>query len=270
MRRGRERARRSVGPDVGAAHAQCEGCGSPANRRTSPVGSFRPNGFGLYDTAGNAAEWVEDCWSDNYRNAPKDASAATNGDCHLRVLRGGNFTSKPADVRSAARFRYDSDVRYYANGFRSPGTCNDAHRADRHDGRCVITRQPMPSRMVRAGRSDICRSGSSRRASPRPCRAAESNIPARSTLRHVGLCSVNGVEEKSGKLRLTMSRAPGAAEGTLAMEGDSCRITATQAPSYSGLLTCRNGQGVPISFSIEEATGKMGSGQRRQDGGKHG
>lgn len=76
------------------------------------------------------------------------------------------------------------------------------------------------------------------------------------TLRHVGLCSVNGVEEKSGKLRLTMSRVPGAAEGTLAMEGDSCRITAAQAPSYSGLLTCRNGQGVPISFSIEEATGK--------------
>jgi hypothetical protein len=73
------------------------------------------------------------------------------------------------------------------------------------------------------------------------------------TLRHVGLCSVNGVEEKSGKIRLTMSRAPAAAEGTLALEGDNCRIVANQAPSYSGLLTCRNGQGVPISFSIEEA-----------------
>ena len=73
------------------------------------------------------------------------------------------------------------------------------------------------------------------------------------TLRHVGLCSANGVEEKSGNLRLTMSRAPAAAEGTLALEGDSCRIVANQAPSYSGLLTCRNGQGVPISFSIEEA-----------------
>ncbi len=81
------------------------------------------------------------------------------------------------------------------------------------------------------------------------------------TLRHVGLCSVNGVEEKSGELRLTMSRAPGAAEGTLAMEGDSCRITATQAPSYSGLLTCRNGQGVPISFAIGQATGKTASGK---------
>jgi formylglycine-generating enzyme required for sulfatase activity len=106
------------GRDVSAARAQCEGCGSPAPRQTSAVASFRPNGFGLFDTSGNAAEWVEDCWNDNYRNAPKDASAWTSGDCHLHVLRGGAFTSKPADVRSSARFRYDSDVRYYANGFR--------------------------------------------------------------------------------------------------------------------------------------------------------
>jgi formylglycine-generating enzyme required for sulfatase activity len=106
------------GRDVGAGHAQCETCGSPANQKMAAVGSFRPNGFGLYDTAGNAAEWVEDCWNDNYRNAPKDGAAWTSGDCRLRVLRGGNFTSKAPEIRSSARFRYDVDVRYYANGFR--------------------------------------------------------------------------------------------------------------------------------------------------------
>jgi formylglycine-generating enzyme required for sulfatase activity len=106
------------GRDVGAGRAQCDGCASPTNKQTSPVGSFRPNGFGLFDTAGNAAEWVEDCWNDNYRNAPRDASAWMSGDCHMHVLRGGAFTSKATDVRSSARFRYDSDVRYYANGFR--------------------------------------------------------------------------------------------------------------------------------------------------------
>jgi hypothetical protein len=83
------------------------------------------------------------------------------------------------------------------------------------------------------------------------------------TLRHVGLCSVNGVEEKSGNMRLTMSRAPASAEGMLAMEGDSCRIVASQAPSYSGLLTCRNGQGMPISFSIEEMTAGRAPGPGR-------
>ena len=87
-------------------------------RATVPASMYKANPWGLYQVAGNAFEWVEDCWNDNYRNAPKDGSAWTSGDCHLRVLRGGNFTSKPSDARSAARFRYDSDVRYYANGFR--------------------------------------------------------------------------------------------------------------------------------------------------------
>ncbi|MEH2565432.1 hypothetical protein V1289_005059 [Bradyrhizobium sp. AZCC 2289] len=71
------------------------------------------------------------------------------------------------------------------------------------------------------------------------------------TLRHVGLCSVNGVEEKSGVMQLKVS--PSRLEGTLAMDDDSCRIVASAASSYSGLLSCRNGQGVPISFSIGEA-----------------
>ena len=106
------------GRDVGLGRAQCDNCLSPPNRQTVAVGSFRPNGFGLYDTSGNAAEWVEDCWSDNYAKAPKDALASISGDCRLRVLRGGNFNSKATEVRSSARFRYDIDVRYIANGFR--------------------------------------------------------------------------------------------------------------------------------------------------------
>jgi formylglycine-generating enzyme required for sulfatase activity len=106
------------GKDVGSGRAQCDTCGSPTSKQIVATGSFRPNGFGLYDTAGNAAEWVEDCWNDSYRLAPKDAVAWTSGDCRLRVLRGGNFLSKATEVRSASRFRYDVDVRYYANGFR--------------------------------------------------------------------------------------------------------------------------------------------------------
>jgi formylglycine-generating enzyme required for sulfatase activity len=106
------------GRDAGTGRAQCATCVNPPPQKMAPVGSFRPNGFGLYDTSGNAAEWVEDCWNDNYRNAPKETSAWTSGDCRLRVLRGGNFTSPATAIRSAARFRYDIDVRYYANGFR--------------------------------------------------------------------------------------------------------------------------------------------------------
>jgi len=106
------------GRDVGSGHANCEDCGGTPARQTLPAGSFRPNGFGLFDTAGNAAEWVEDCWNDNYRNAPRDGTAWTTGQCRQRVLRGGSFGSRANVIRSGARFRYDQDVRYYANGFR--------------------------------------------------------------------------------------------------------------------------------------------------------
>ena len=106
------------GREVGSRQANCRECNTGSGQQTQPVGSYPVNPFGLYDTAGNAAEWVEDCWNDNYRAAPKDGSAWTTGQCRLRVLRGGAFDSAAKYVRSMARFRYDSDVRYSANGFR--------------------------------------------------------------------------------------------------------------------------------------------------------
>jgi formylglycine-generating enzyme required for sulfatase activity len=105
------------GKEAGKGHAQCADCGAKSPG-TAPAGSFRPNGFGLYDTSGNVAEWVEDCWSPSFAGAPANGAAWTAGDCSLRVLRGGSFLDKSAGVGSAARFRYDYDVRYYANGFR--------------------------------------------------------------------------------------------------------------------------------------------------------
>jgi formylglycine-generating enzyme required for sulfatase activity len=106
------------GRAVGANNANCEDCSPTPVRKSVAGGTFRPNGFGLYDTAGNAAEWVEDCWNDTYRGAPNNGTAWTQGQCRQRVLRGGSFSSRSPMIRSAARFRYDRDVRYYANGFR--------------------------------------------------------------------------------------------------------------------------------------------------------
>lgn len=105
------------GREVGSRFANCRECGG-SGQQTLATGSFAANPFGLFDTAGNAAEWVEDCWNDSYRGAPRDGSAWTNGQCGQRVLRGGSFDSQARYVRSASRFRYDLDVRYYANGFR--------------------------------------------------------------------------------------------------------------------------------------------------------
>jgi formylglycine-generating enzyme len=60
---------------------------------TSPVGSFPPNGFGLYDILGNVWEWVEDCWGRTYVDAPVDGAARENALCEARVRRGGSWNS---------------------------------------------------------------------------------------------------------------------------------------------------------------------------------
>ena len=98
--------------------ANCLGCNAQPNKAAVATGSYPANGFGLYDMAGNAAEWVEDCWNDSYKGAPADGSAWTRPRCQERVLRGGSFNNDPRYLRSAARFKYDFDVRFYTNGFR--------------------------------------------------------------------------------------------------------------------------------------------------------
>ena len=106
------------GRDIGNRQANCRDCKVENSPQTLPVGTFKANPYGLHDTAGNAAEWVEDCWNDNYRGAPTNGKAWETGQCRLRVLRGGAFDSQARYLRSQSRFRYDSDVRFSANGFR--------------------------------------------------------------------------------------------------------------------------------------------------------
>lgn len=84
----------------------------------SPVKSFKPNNFGLYDMAGNVAEWVEDCWHDTYARAPATPRAWVNPGCDLRVIRGGSWGSAPDDVRSAHRQSASAAGRGPRTGFR--------------------------------------------------------------------------------------------------------------------------------------------------------
>jgi formylglycine-generating enzyme required for sulfatase activity len=69
---------------------------------TSPVGSFAPNGYGLYDTAGNVWEW---CWdyAGNYSSDMQtDPRGPTLGD--TRVGRGGNWNFYAVDCRDSYRY----------------------------------------------------------------------------------------------------------------------------------------------------------------------
>ena len=85
---------------------------------TAPVGSFRPNAFGLHDMLGNVWQWTEDCFQASYIGAPTDSSAVTSGECKRRVLRGGSWSSLPGNLRSAYRLRITAVDRGGSFGFR--------------------------------------------------------------------------------------------------------------------------------------------------------
>lgn len=85
----------------------------------APVGNFSANPFGLYDTAGNVWEWVQDCWHENYNGAPSDGSAwVDNKKCGKRIVRGGSFYCYPRHVRSANRWERWPEFRNMYIGFR--------------------------------------------------------------------------------------------------------------------------------------------------------
>jgi formylglycine-generating enzyme required for sulfatase activity/serine/threonine protein phosphatase PrpC len=99
--------------------AHCFGCGSGLDpRKPTKIGSFGANEFGLYDSAGNVAEWVHDCWHDNYKNAPTDDQVWEGGDCAYRVARGGSYGSPPQSIRHAKRDKFKSDSAYDHVGIR--------------------------------------------------------------------------------------------------------------------------------------------------------
>ena len=99
----------------------CDGLVSGRDQwlRSSPVGSFPPNAFGLHDMHGNVMQWVQDCFASSYAGLPTDGSAyeavvtlKVAGDlsymtgatsCSYRILRGGDSFNPPAMIRSASR-----------------------------------------------------------------------------------------------------------------------------------------------------------------------
>jgi len=110
----------SWGEDIGKNNANCNGCGSEWDgKQTAPVGSFKPNAFGLHDMHGNLWEWVQDPWHGSYEGSPDNGDAwEVDGDFSRRVVRGGSWLDSPVSLRSAYRNNFSPVSRYYLIGFR--------------------------------------------------------------------------------------------------------------------------------------------------------
>lgn len=92
------------GNDIGRNHANCDGCGSEwDNKKTAPVGSFKPNAFGLYDMMGNVWQWTDACKS---------------GNCTRRVFCGGSWNHRPQDMRAGMCNWFETNKRMRYLGFR--------------------------------------------------------------------------------------------------------------------------------------------------------
>lgn len=88
---------------------------------TSPVGSHKPNAFGIYDILGNVWEWAADCAHKTYNGAPLNGSAWTGGgmgECGVHVRRGGSWDDLAIWLRSANRSQDPSSSRFHFSGFR--------------------------------------------------------------------------------------------------------------------------------------------------------
>ena len=83
---------------------------------TSPVATYRPNAWGLYDMIGNVLQWCGDWYGGYPAGVATDPAGPAEG--KERVLRGGAFVYGPRHCRCAFRGRNKPDFRNYYIGFR--------------------------------------------------------------------------------------------------------------------------------------------------------
>jgi formylglycine-generating enzyme required for sulfatase activity len=107
-------SRYSFGDTITPDNANCD---SPLGR-TSEVGAYPANSWGLHDMHGNVWKWVEDDWHDHYQGAPTDGSAWKDADSVGSVLRGGSWDFDSRNCRSAYRESTSPVLRLGYFGFR--------------------------------------------------------------------------------------------------------------------------------------------------------
>lgn len=93
-------------------------------QRTTSVGSYQPNAWGLYDMHGNVWEWCQDWYSESYYAQSPSRAPTGPSTGSYRIFRGGSWNLSASSCRSAIRFRSTPSYRFLSLGFRLVRTYN--------------------------------------------------------------------------------------------------------------------------------------------------
>jgi formylglycine-generating enzyme len=93
-----------------------DGKKSGCRGKTTPVGRFPANAWGLHDMHGNVYQWCQDWYGDYPQKDEVDPQGPEKGDQH--VLRGGSWLNYPSNCRSANRYGNEPDIRNFNFGLR--------------------------------------------------------------------------------------------------------------------------------------------------------
>ena len=111
------------GNELNGTQANCDGNypygttkKGPYLKKTSPVGSYPANAWGLHDMHGNVWEWCQDWYGEYPKDSIKDPKGISNGE--YRVLRGGSWDNRARSCRAGFRFWDAPGYRISGCGFR--------------------------------------------------------------------------------------------------------------------------------------------------------
>ncbi|MFH1114742.1 MAG: SUMF1/EgtB/PvdO family nonheme iron enzyme [Pseudomonadota bacterium] len=144
----------------------------------APVGTYEPNGYGLYDMAGNVLEWVRDYYGEDYYRYTPEVDPEGPGHGENRVTKGGEWTFGPVNLRCAFRGWSRPDLAFYNTGFRliveTGNSLRPVHFADD-----FLTKKwvPGPDQRAVAEATAKAKELEPKTAEQEPVRAPKSSVP---------------------------------------------------------------------------------------------
>jgi formylglycine-generating enzyme required for sulfatase activity len=183
----------------------------------APVGSYKPNAFGLYDIAGNVLEWVRDYYGEDYYRFTPEIDPQGPGHGEYRVTKGGEWTFGPVNLRCAFRGWSRPEIAFYNTGFRVAIDLSETLRPF-HFANDFLTREWVPGQDQREVAQAVARESARRPPSARDPEAGTGR-PSAGGITHP---SIKGVRVLDLGRRSDGQRA-GLEQGDVIIEYDGVR-----------------------------------------------